>query len=514
MAAGHRHRRFGHGTDMTQECISPVAQLKGTDLFSPPSFLEGRAEPKRTRWNPLRIVAIPRNRSASVSAARLNAAIAEEERRSLAVATRVRLIALPVLTAWVTIENTFPAALFFYPFLVGFALLGILPLWLRNTGRYRRWHRYSFPALDVSLLTVMVLVRNPLEEPWITAQMRLQLGNEVYLFLFLAVAVFSYSPRVVFWTGVFAALAWTAGTLCILALPGSHGAVTEAVWADLSDPERLHLMQDPYFVDAGKLVRQVIAMTVSAAGLAAFVWRSRRLMLRQLEAERERANLSRYFPPNMVEELAQSDLPLTTTRSQPVAVLFADIVGFTALSAVQPPAAVIELLREFHRRMAAAVFDHGGTLDKYLGDGIMATFGTPRIGPSDATNGLRCARAMAESVAGWNQARARRGLAPIGVGIGLHYGPVVLGGVGDENRLEFAVVGDTVNVASRLERLTRTVRASVVVSGDLVDAVRTEGAGAAAALAGFVEAPPQEIRGRQGDMRIWLLTSPGDRPVS
>ena len=228
--------------------------------------------------------------------------------------------------------------------------------------------------------------------------------------------------------------------------------------------------------------------------------RARRLVERQAAAERERANLSRYFSPNLVDELAQTDQPLGPTRQQPVAVLFADLVGFTQLAETLPPTEVIALLREFHGRMQAAVFAHGGTVDKYIGDAVMATFGTPRSGPVDATNALAAARAMRDAVAAWNVARQAAGEAAVRVGIGVHYGAVVLGDIGGESRLEFAVLGDAVNVASRLERLTRQLDAVIVASDAVVAQARLEGAGGV----GLVPGPPQTLRGRTAPVGIWI----------
>ena len=93
----------------------------------------------------------------------------------------------------------------------------------------------------------------------------------------------------------------------------------------------------------------------------------------------------------MVRELSQNDEPLKQVRTQNVAVMFVDIVDFTSLADGQDPQKVIETLREFHGSMERVVFDHGGTLDKYLGDGLMATFGTPFAGEADASNALKCA---------------------------------------------------------------------------------------------------------------------------
>ena len=160
------------------------------------------------------------------------------------------------------------------------------------------------------------------------------------------------------------------------------------------------------------------------------------------------------------------------TVGRGAAVLFADMVGFTAISERLAPDALVGLLREFHGRLArlAFAFAHDGTVDKYIGDAIMVHFGTPRPQKDDPARALACAAAMIAEVGRWNAERARAGEAPIGIGIGVHYGEVLVGNIGDARRLEYTVLGDTVNVASRLERLTRETGAPLVVSDALVGA--------------------------------------------
>ncbi|HEY2113031.1 MAG TPA: PAS domain S-box protein [Dongiaceae bacterium] len=223
---------------------------------------------------------------------------------------------------------------------------------------------------------------------------------------------------------------------------------------------------------------------------------------RQLgEAERKRANLARYFSPNMVDELMQSGGDLERARTQIVTMLFVDLIGFTTLSAQLSSVKVIELLRECLAFFEEAVFAHQGTLDKYLGDGLMATFGTPRPGPRDATNALACARLMAAKTVAWNAERRGQGLQPLHVGIGLHHGEVVLGDIGGERRLEFAVLGDTVNVARRIEEMTRSLDIAILASDAVIEAVRREGG--AAGLAEFQDLGQHVLRGREGLIRLW-----------
>ena len=155
--------------------------------------------------------------------------------------------------------------------------------------------------------------------------------------------------------------------------------------------------------------------------------------------------------------------------------------------------------------MEREVFRHGGTLDKYLGDGLMATFGTPFAGDSDALNALRCARGMVGSIAELNRERSGRNEPPIQVSVGLHYGQVVLGDIG-LNRLEFAVIGTTVNAASRLEALTREFGCAIVVSDALVQQARTETNHSSADFVSLVEQPAQShprARAAGRDMDVW-----------
>ena len=231
--------------------------------------------------------------------------------------------------------------------------------------------------------------------------------------------------------------------------------------------------------------------------------------LREIErlhaaAERARSNLSRYFSPNVVDMLAAQDEPLGMVRRETVAVLFVDIVGFTRMAEAMPPEAVVTLLRQFHGRMTALIFACGGTVEKYIGDEIFAVFGVPMASDGDAANALICADMMLETLGRWNTERTRDGEAPLAIGIGLNYGPVVLGDVGSEHSMSFTVIGDTVNTASRLQGLTRTLKTPLVVGGSLVDALRTGSSEAASVLVSQLQDQgEQALRGRAGTVRVW-----------
>jgi adenylate cyclase len=221
-------------------------------------------------------------------------------------------------------------------------------------------------------------------------------------------------------------------------------------------------------------------------------------------AERARSNLSRYFSPNIVELLAAQDEPLGAVRRQTVAVLFVDIVGFTRMAEAMPPEAVVTLLRQFHQRMTAQIFACGGTVEKYIGDEIFAVFGVPNGSDNDAGNALICADRMLDALDRWNAERTRDGETPLAIGIGLNYGPAVLGDVGSEHSMSFTVIGDTVNTASRLQGLTRTLKTPLVVGGPIIDAIQTGRSETAAALVSQLQDQgEQALRGRAGEVRVW-----------
>ena len=242
--------------------------------------------------------------------------------------------------------------------------------------------------------------------------------------------------------------------------------------------------------------------------------------LREMErsrqaAERARNNLARYFSPNIVELLAAQDEPLGAVRRETVAVLFADIVGFTQMAEAMPPEAVLAMLREFHVRMTAQIFACGGTVDKYIGDAIVAVFGVPSASSKDAANALACAGKMLDALESWNDDRERAGEGRLAMGIGVNYGPAVLGDVGSEHSMSFTVIGDTVNTAARLQTLTRSLRTPLVVGDALVTAVKAWSPDVASEVMEQLEDQGEHsLRGRVGPVRIWTHKMNGSKSRS
>jgi len=412
----------------------------------------------------------------------LDHTFAAEEESGMRIATHGRAAALGVIVVLAVLFVGYPAALHVQGLLVALIALGYLHYALvRRRGRML-W-RYALVLTDFAMLSLVLFLPNPLDPAPAPDQMLLRHGLFIY-YIFIAVAVaFTYVPSLMLFAGFAAAAMWSVGVIELLNRPET---VTD-----------MAQMLDPNFVDVDLWIQEVVLMLLITAMLSAVVVRSRRMVAREVAATRQRANLARYFAPTMVERLAGRDSALGESRVQSVAVLFADIVGFTSMAEAMPPGEIIGLLRRFDAAMETAVFDHHGTLDKYLGDGVMATFGTPETGPRDALNALACAAAMHAAVEEWNERRRADGLPPLALSVGIHYGDVVLGDVGSARRLEFAVLGDVVNVASRLEAATRPHRARTAISEELENACKVQDREAAETLlAGFQPAQQVALPGK------------------
>ncbi len=285
------------------------------------------------------------------------------------------------------------------------------------------------------------------------------------------------------------------------AMAGLAAAALLAAWAGLNQM---------VLVQAGIWLNLVFP---AGAIVSAYLWfgvsRALREQRRRRDAERRQENLSRYVPSALADSLAESDSPYAGDREQAAAVMFVDIVGYTTMSETMAPERSMTLLRNFHGRVERAVQAHGGVLHQIMGDGAMASFGPPEPRADDAGKALACARALAAEVAGWDEAHDGR---PIRIGIGLHYGAVMVGSVGGARQMQFTLIGDTVNVASRLESLTRQHRATIVASDALIAAART--AGGEMAVEGFVPLPDQTIRGREQPIGAWAWPGPARGDVS
>jgi len=385
------------------------------------------------------------------------------------IATWARTAALAVVAVLLIFINPRMEMLFYEGVLVLFVLIGFAQLRAARVGQSAAELALIFA--DLLLLTLMFVLPNPFESDLWPSAIRYHFKGFDYFYIFLASATLAYSWRTVLSIGLWVGIIWLGGALGVYLFGITYPDLSVRMRQAMDGYERVFLILDPNSVNFTFRIQEITIFIVVCAILALKSQRSRQLLIRQAELAAERANLSRYFPPTMVEELARRNEPMGRVRSQDVAVLFADIVGFTRYAESHPPDDVIALLRAVHAALEEVVFSHGGTLDKFMGDGLMASFGTPNASPSDAANAIAAAFAMQDTIERINAARTGKGLEAIRLSVGVHFGSVILGDIGNARRMEFATLGDTVNVAARLEAATRSLSCGIVLSQSAMEAV-------------------------------------------
>jgi adenylate cyclase len=188
-------------------------------------------------------------------------------------------------------------------------------------------------------------------------------------------------------------------------------------------------------------------------------------IIAEMEKRKTRATFSRYVSADVVDELMENpDEVMLGGKKQVVTIMFADIRGFTAFSENKDPVDVITRLNEYLTAMTDSIQSHGGTLDKYLGDGLMAFFGAPLYYEDHVERAVKVAREIQQKVVELNNKWAEQGAVPLLVAVGINTGPVVVGNVGSPERMDYTLIGEDANLASRVEALTKLFETLVLVS--------------------------------------------------
>lgn len=296
--------------------------------------------------------------------------------------------------------------------------------WLVNRRRYyARPVKYVSAAADALFLTLAIILVEGNNGPVVPAY-----------YILIIVCALRYSYRAILWASVFSALGYAA------------------VWSTSFGNPRL----SP--IPTYSAIIHLLIMLMAGALSSYAVRKMRDLVLKFAEnlLRREQAEgaLSRYVSHQVARKIMESPdggAVMGEGRRTHAAVLISDIRGFTPLSDGMDPAELVKLLNSYFTRMVDVVFRHDGTLDKFVGDALIVVFNDPIEQPDPERRAVACAADMQRALAKFNEEQAAAGRRTLGVGIGVHCGPVVAGNVGSEFRMDYTVIGDTVNYASRLQ---------------------------------------------------------------
>ena len=258
---------------------------------------------------------------------------------------------------------------------------------------------------------------------------------------------------------------------------------------------------------AMEVVFSAVFLVVAAIISYSIAFRTRDLVLRGANAavlaERARQRLGVYVSEEVASDVMQDGELHLGGASKTAAVLFSDLRGFTRYAEHITPERLVRELNAYLHDMVAEIRAEGGVVDKYIGDAIMAVFGVPKPRPDDALRAIRAAARMRAALARHNEARKAQGLPPLAHGVGVHHGSMVAGNIGTADRMQYTVIGDVVNLASRLESATKESHVDILISRDAATAAQASGA----------ELPPLVVHGtvavRGRDQPIEVLTLAG-----
>ncbi len=288
----------------------------------------------------------------------------------------------------------------------------------------------------------------------------------MYVFILIALRTLRFEPGFVILAGLASAVGWLV--LVAYAIAAQEGMMITRNFAE-------YMMS--YSILVGAEVDKVVSILTVTAILALTLHRARKLLVRAAVEGQAAADLKRFFAPEIAGRITGTDGELVPGRAEmrDAAIMFIDLRGFTPLSEQLPPAEVMQFLGEYQALMAQAVRASGGSIDKFMGDGILASFGAVRPSGQHAAEALAALEAVLEAGDAWRRDREARKLPAPAVAAAVTTGPVMFGTVGDAQRLEYTVLGETVNLAAKLEKHTKAERTAGLVMADTYALARTQG---------------------------------------
>lgn len=336
-------------------------------------------------------------------------------------------------------DFTLGARVVLVPWVLG-AYLGFtsLRIWLAYRRQLPAWLLSLSVVVDmVLLLTLIWSFHIQFEQP---PSFYLKAPTFLYVFIFIALRALRFQARFVMLSGFVAAVGWA----CMVAYALPDSVITRNYVVYLTSNSIL----------LGAEFDKMLAVLATTAILALAILRARALLIRSIAEQTARQELTRFFAPEIAERILASKEQLRPGfgEMRDAAILIADIRGFTKLARRLAPDEVIALLSEYQERLVPVLQRHGGSIDKFLGDGILATFGAALPNNTYAADALAAVDGIMEEAVAWARERAARGQEPLSIHVAMTTGRVVFGAVGSKARLEYTVVGDPVNVAAKLDK--------------------------------------------------------------
>ena len=368
---------------------------------------------------------------------------------------------------YVLSPKTFAAHDTFQP--VPYALAAYLLFTLaRLAAAYRThlpdWFLYLSIVIDMTLLFVLIWSFHlQYEQP---ASFYLKAPTLLYVFIFIALRALRFEVRFVVAAGVTAALGWLLLVGYVLVADPTDTMITRNYVTYLTSNAVL----------LGAEFDKVLSILTVTGILALALLRARVLLVSSVTESAAAQDLSRFFSPEVARRIVQSEeIGVGAGESRDAAILNLDLRGFTPLTQSRSPDEVMRLLADYQAHMVPVIRRHGGSIDKFLGDGIMATFGAARVSDRYAADALACVDELVAVAEAWERRLRAEGRPGVPVNAAVASGRIVFGAVGEKDRLEYTVIGDAVNLAAKLEKHNRVAGSRALATAEAFELARAQG---------------------------------------
>jgi adenylate cyclase len=289
----------------------------------------------------------------------------------------------------------------------------------------------------------------------------------LYVFIFIALRALRFEARYVVMAGIAAAVGWLALIRSVNCSDPANAMVTRSYVNYLTSNSVL----------IGGEIDKIISILVVTGVLALAVRQARNRLIEAVTGKQASENLSRFFAPEIASQISRDGHQLMAGAGQAceAAILNLDVRGFTKLASTATPQEVMGVLADYQRQMVPIIQRHGGSIDKFLGDGIMATFGATRSQEDYAARALSALEECMQAAARWVDEQERQGRPPLTVNGAVASGRIIAGAVGDETRLEYTVIGDAVNLSAKLEKQNKVIGCRALALKETYDAALAQG---------------------------------------
>ena len=345
--------------------------------------------------------------------------------------------------------KTFSRDMTFEPvpwFLGIWLVITVIRLYLAYRNRMSAPLLYLSIIIDMSLLLGMIWSFHlQYEQP---PSFYLKSPTLLYVFIFIALRALRFESRYVITAGVVAAFGWVVMAVYATMASGGMEVVTR---------DYVYYLTSNSVLKGAELDKVIAILTVTAI-LAAAITRANKLLVKAVAEGTAAHDLSRFFSPEIARQITSAEQEVTAGRgmARDAAILMVDIRGFTRLSSIVSPDDLVCLLAEYQSRIVPIIQNHSGTIDKFMGDGIMATFGAAVTSPTYAADAVNAVDEIMESATDWNAEHRQANKPTLKLGAAVATGRIIFGAVGDESRMEYTVIGDAVNLSAKLEKHTKS----------------------------------------------------------